>query len=325
MEELEPEPGAGYDRLDSEDHRGSSGRQHRVPIAVAAATILAVTLAALAGSAWARNDERHRQSVLAQSALVASAVVAPRSDGDKPHGDVAFVTQRVDLAVVNGGPLPLSNVTVTWDTVHAAYSIGAEGEAAIQQLSPHSPEPLSLVLRNPCTAPAIRGADETPRLLVTATTSDGKRHKTTIDPVGIDPVWTAMAAACRGTDDTAFTRVHVVSDVAVGKRATRFTLRISNASSTDVFITKLTLSRGRNTSTGQHPSPLQVFPHFSDTLVTTMTITNCESAIEDISPTTIEYAVASADNPDRVRNVSAQDPTYSEAVGRLLYRACAKG
>jgi len=111
----------------------------------------------------------------------------------------------------------------------------------------------------------------------------------------------------------------------VGERTTEFTLRFANGSSTDVLINKVTLNRGFNKSAKQKPAPLQVFPHYSATLVISLTINSCQSAIEDISPTTIDFAVASADTPDRVRNVSATDATYSEAVGRLIYRACAKG
>ena len=106
MEELEPEPGPGYERLESDDHRGTSWRTHRLPIAIAVGTIVAVVLGALAGSSWGRNDEKQRQAALAQSTLVVSAIVAPRSDADEPHVDVAYVAQRVDLAVVNGGSLP---------------------------------------------------------------------------------------------------------------------------------------------------------------------------------------------------------------------------
>ena len=324
MEELEPEPGPGYERLESDDHRGTSWRTHRLPIAIAAGTIVAVVLGALAGSSWGRNDEKQRQAALAQSTLVVSAIVAPRSDADEPHVDVAYVTQRVDLAVVNGGSLPLTNVTVTWDPIHATYSTGQEGEAALDELAPQSPQPVSLVLRNPCAAPAVRGAFETPSLVVTATTNDGRRHKTTIDPLGLDQVWTAMAAACPGQDETAFTNVRLVSDVEIDKRTTRFTLRFSNGSSTDVFVSRVKLSRGFNTSGKQDPDPLQVYPNYFATLVIDLTIRSCQSAIEDISPTTIDFAVNSADIPDRLRNVSATDPTYSEAVGRLVYRACAK-
>jgi hypothetical protein len=237
---------------------------------------------------------------------------------------VAFVTQRVDLAVVNGGSRPLTNVTLTWDKVHATYSTGPDGEAALDELAPQSPQPVSLVLRDPCAAPAIAGTFETPRVVVTATTDDGRRQKMTIDPLGMDQVWTAMAAACPGQDDTALTAVHLVSDVEIDKRTTQFTLRFSNGSSTDVLISNVKLSRGFNSSTKQDPSPLQVFPHYAASLVIEMTIISCRSAIEDISPTTIDFAVASADSPDRVRNVNASDPTYSEAVGRLVYRACGR-
>ena len=60
--------------------------------------------------------------------------------------DVAYVTQRVDLAVVNGGSLSLTNVTVTWAPIHAAYSTGEEGQAALDELAPQSPQVVSLVL-----------------------------------------------------------------------------------------------------------------------------------------------------------------------------------
>ncbi len=324
MEELEPEPGPGYERLDSDDHRGTSWRDHKLPLAVAAATIVAVTLGAVGGSLWARNDEQQRQSALAESALVVSAVVAPRSDADEPHSDVAYVTQRVDLAVVNGGSLPLTDVTLAWDAIHGSYSPGSEGQAAVDELAPHSPQPVSLVLRSPCAAPAVRGAFETPQVVLTATTSDGRRHKTTIDPLGLDQVWTAMAAACPGQDETALTTVRLVSDVEIDQRTTRFTLRFVNGSSTDVLISRVKLTRGFNTSGKQDPDPLQVFPNYFATLVIDLTINSCQSAIEDISPTTIDFAVYSAGNPSSLRSVSATDATYSEALGRLVYRACAK-
>src|SRR4051794_18076021 len=145
MEELEPEPGPGYERLDSEEHRGTPWRTHRLPLAVAAVTIIAVLLGALAGSSWGRHDEKQRQSALAQSTLVVSAVVAPRSDATQPRSDAAFVTRRVDLAVVNGGSLPITNVGVSWDKVHASYSTGQDGDAAaLDELAPQSPQPVSL-------------------------------------------------------------------------------------------------------------------------------------------------------------------------------------
>jgi hypothetical protein len=324
IEMEEPEPGPGYDRLDTGDHSGVSWRAHRLPIAVAGLTIVAVVLGALAGSSWGRNDEKQRQSSLAQSTLAVSAVVAPRSDAAEPQAEGSVVTQRVDLAVVNGASLPLTNVTVSWDKVHTSSTGEEEEQAALDELAPQSPQPVSLLLRNTCGASATSGSFETPRVVVTATTSDGTRHKTTIDPLGIDQVWSGMAAACPGQDETALTNVRLVSDVPLGDRTTRFTLRFSNASSTDVFINDVTLNRGFNKSAKQRPAPLQVFPHYSATLVIDLTINSCQSAIEDISPTTIDFAVSSADNPDRVRNVSATDATYSEAVGRLVYRACAR-
>ena len=174
-----------------------------------------------------------------------------------------------------------------------------EGQAALDELAPQSPQPVSLVLRSPCAAPAVRGAFETPEVVVTATTSDGRRHKTTIDPLGLDQVWTAMAAACPGQDETAFTTVRLVSDVEIDQRTTRFTLRFVNGSSTDVFISRVKLSRGFNTSGKQDPDPLQVFPNYFATLVIDLTINSCQSAIEDISPTTIDFAVNSADNPEQ--------------------------
>jgi hypothetical protein len=208
--------------------------------------------------------------------------------------------------------------------VHASYSTGPEGEAALDELAPQSPQPVSLVLRSPCSAPAVRGTFETPRVVVSATTDDGRRHKTTIDPLGLDQVWTGMAAACPDHDRAAATEVRLVSDVEVDKRTTQFTLRFANPSSTDILVSHVRVSRGFNTSGKQKPSPLQVFPHFFATVVVELTITSCKSAIEDISPTTIDFAVSNADRPDQVQNVSAADPTYAEALGRLVYRACAK-
>jgi hypothetical protein len=133
-----------------------------------------------------------------------------------------------------------------------------------------------------------------------------------------------MAAACPDHDRAAATEVRLVSDVEVDKRTTQFTLRFANPSSTDILVSHVRVSRGFNTSGKQKPSPLQVFPHFFATVVVELTITSCKSAIEDISPTTIDFAVSNADRPDQVQNVSAADPTYAEALGRLVYRACAK-
>ena len=325
IEMEEPEPGPGYDRARHQlAHSAISWRAHRLPLAVAALTIVAVVLGALAGSSWGRHDEKQRQSSLAQSTLVVSAVVAPRSDAAEPRTEGSVVTQRVDLAVVNGGSRPLTNVTVTWDKVHTSSTGEEEERAALDELAPQSPQPVSLLLQNACGASATSGSFWTPRVVVTATTSDGARHERGIDPLGIDQVWSGMAAACPGQDETALTKVRLVSDVPLGDRTTRFTLRFSNASSTDVFISDVTrLNRGFNKSGKQRPAPLQVFPHYAATLVIDLT-SSCQSAIEDISPTTIDFAVSSADNPDRVRNVSATDATYSEAVGRLVYRACAR-
>ena len=111
MEELEPDPGPGYDRLDSEDHRGTSWRDHKLPIAVAAATIVAVTpRGRRPGRPGARNDEKQRQSALAESALVVSADRRSALRRGRAPSDVAYVTQRVDLAVVNGGLAPPDDV-----------------------------------------------------------------------------------------------------------------------------------------------------------------------------------------------------------------------
>jgi len=191
-------------------------------------------------------------------------------------------------------------------------------------LAPHEPARVQLMLRMPCTAPALPGARAIPRLVVTARTQNGKRHQVVVDPLGLDQTWRAMAAVCPEPDPASTTTVTLTSQQPIGNRGVAFTLTFHNPAAVDVLISDVILSKGFNTSQPQRPDPLQVFPHFSAQLVVRLTITSCSSAVSDVAPSTIRYVVASADDPSLKRPVDAVSSAYAEAIGRFLARVCVR-
>jgi len=319
----------GSDPADDDVEPREPGNRQRRPIpwvrlAMAGVAAAALVVGGIGGAVWARHQEAQRHQAAERSAVAVSAVVtvgivpsAPRKDGDS-------VQQRVDLGVVSAGPLPVDDVIVAWDSIHEAYSPANSGRTAVGTLAPHEPARVQLVLRLPCTTPALPGARAIPRLIVTARTQDGKRHQVVVDPLGLDQTWTKMAATCPQTDPSTLTTVALTAQRSIGSRGEEFTLTFTNPSAVDVLISGVILAKGFNTSEPQRPDPFQVFPNGSAPLVMRLTITSCRTAIQDVAPSTIRYVVASADDPSLQRPVNASSTAYAEAVGRLLSRVCVK-
>jgi hypothetical protein len=282
------------------------------------ATVAALVLGGVAGAFWARGQDAQRRTARDEAAFTVSAAVTPALVAEKPHADGDSVVQVVELALVSAAPLRVSQVVVAWDATHAAYSDADAKQADLDALTPQAPARVRLSLREPCTTPALPGVATIPRLHVTARTQDGHRRQVVVDPLGLDQVWTAMAAACPDHDVTTQTTVALSGVKPLGKLDADFTLTFTNHSGTDVLISGVILARGFNTSEPQRPSQLQVFPNASASLVVRLTITSCSTAIEDVSPDTIRYVIASADDTSRQRATAVANTDFAEALGHLL-------
>lgn len=248
-------------------------RQRGVLLVLAAVAVGALIVGGLAGFSIA--DQTRRSSAPKPSVILSGTVIPATVNGadgsSGPRIDGAGVIEMVDLALINSAPLPLSNLSITWDDVHQAFTHPDEGHTTLRDLAPRTPAAVRLLLRQPCTAPTAHGDRAVPTVVIKAFDASGRGLTTTISPLGLSKVWAEMAAACPSP---------------------------------------------------QSPTSLQVFPHFSAELKIRLRVTDCRSAVEDVSARTISFIVSSADDPTKARLISAANAQYSSALGQLLSRAC---
>jgi hypothetical protein len=319
----------GFEVLDSspegEEDRGAASalRLRGAQITLAAIAVGALLAGGIAGFAIAHQAKR--QSAPKVPVSLSGAVIpadVSTSDDSGPKVDGAGVIDMVDLALINSTASPLKNLSITWDDVHQAFTHPDEGRTTLQDLAPNAPQAVRLLLRQPCTTPAQPGARAVPTVVINASDPTGRTTTTTITPLGLDKVWSAMASACPTVDPNPLTTVQLSRAEPVGRNATDFTLSFVNPASADVLVRDVRLVKGLNSSRPQSPVELQVFPHFSAQLTIRLRISDCRSAIEDVSASTVTFVVASAHDPSHGRQVVAHNTSYAKAIGQLLAKAC---
>jgi hypothetical protein len=298
-------------------------RSREFVVGVAALTAAALVLGALVVHAWVHRPEP-QVSAVDKATVALSAVVTSGLLPSTPESDGASVSQRIDLAVVSSSPLTLNGVVVSWDDVHEAYSYGGSGRAPVGPLPPNRLQRVSLQLNQPCTTPALAGAFGVPHLVISAVTADGQHRQVDVDPLGMAAMWSAMTAACPEPNPTSVTTVTLTRADDASPRSSTFTLTFTNPTDHDILISGIKLTKGLNVSSQQVPSELQVFPTYTATTTVGLTITDCKSALEDVTPTTVSYEVASVDAPSKRQRAKATEPAFADAVGQLVYRACGR-
>jgi hypothetical protein len=290
-----------------------SSRSARRPRALAAAVLLAALLVgAAAGAQLAGAVQRARAADPPPTRLSAAALAPDGGQMTATRSGAGWMT-AVDLVVVDAGPSAIRKVLVRWGSPYETPLGNPLSVQPIDRLVRGLPQTISLLLYRPCTgSPA-----QPPDLQISW---KGARTPTLVRPIGLDRVWTDLANQCVAGDAPINALDITVTPSAPQAGATQtIDLRFLNQGDQALSISVLGMRSGVQLLSG---ATFVVGPNTANSVRLRARVTDCLTALEDLSSAGVVYRIAARGHP-------SIEPTYSsdalsQVLAGLIYRTCAR-